>query len=163
MAPRKLQSLAAPVQAEAAVNAAPDGSSVLSTVIVVFGALGRMFTSELEELRITTSVTPFSFRGRVNTATGVLSVSNVATSVGPETSPSALSLGASGRMISSLGWFPLISTRSSVSRYERFVRSNGFAEAELPPAKLVSVNLPTSLQPAALPGCQLGTDSMSIS
>src|SRR5678815_2187998 len=86
-APRRLQSLPAAVHAEAAVNPAPDGSSVLSTVIVVFGAFGTMFTSELEVLRITTSVTPLSFLGRGKTATGVLSVSNVAISVGPATSP----------------------------------------------------------------------------
>ena len=36
-APRRLQSLPAAVHAEAAVNPAPEGSSVRSTVIVVFG------------------------------------------------------------------------------------------------------------------------------
>ena len=41
-APRRLQSLPAAVHAEAAVNPAPEGSSVLSTVIVVFGALGTI-------------------------------------------------------------------------------------------------------------------------
>src|SRR5215213_8767394 len=41
-APRRLQSLAAPVHAEAAVNPAPEGSSVRSTVIVVFGAFGTI-------------------------------------------------------------------------------------------------------------------------
>ena len=41
-APRRLQSLAAPVHAEAAVKRPPEGSSVLSTVIVVFGALGTI-------------------------------------------------------------------------------------------------------------------------
>src|SRR6476659_2025828 len=43
IAPRRLQSLPAAVHAEAAVSPAPAGSSVLSTVIVVFGALGTTF------------------------------------------------------------------------------------------------------------------------
>src|SRR5215216_3383682 len=55
-APRKLQSFRAPVQAEAVVNPAPDGSSVLSTVIVVFGALGTILRSALVDSSMTTSV-----------------------------------------------------------------------------------------------------------
>src|SRR6185436_21089574 len=77
MAPRRLQSLAAAVHAEAAVNPAPEGSSVLSTVIVVFGALGTTANPVLVVLSITTSVSPLSFFGRVNTATGALSRSKV--------------------------------------------------------------------------------------
>src|ERR1051325_8265344 len=76
-APRKLQSLPAAVHAEAAVNPAPEGSSVLSTVIVVFGASGTILRSVLVELSITTSVVPFSFFGSVITATGSLVDSSV--------------------------------------------------------------------------------------
>src|SRR6185503_12407894 len=76
-APRRLQSLAAPVHADTAANDPPEGSSVLSTVIVVFGALGTILSSVLVELSITTSVVPFSFVGRVNAATGALSTSSV--------------------------------------------------------------------------------------
>src|SRR6185295_14158036 len=104
MAPRRLQSLPAAVHAEAADNPAPEGSSVLSTVIVVFGALGTTFTSALAESSTSTSVTPLSFLGNGNTATGALSVLRVVAdrSVASETA-SALSLGASGRRISSSG------------------------------------------------------------
>src|ERR1043166_2737533 len=77
IAPRKLQSLAAPVHAEAAVSAAPEGSSVLSTVIVVFGAFGTIDRFVLVESSTTTSCTPLSFDGRVNAATGVLCTSRV--------------------------------------------------------------------------------------
>src|ERR1041385_726717 len=84
-APRKLQSLAAPVHAEAAVNPAPEGSSVLSTVIVVFGASGTTDRLVLVESSKTTSCTPLSFDGRVNAATGVLCVSRVVFVVSPET------------------------------------------------------------------------------
>src|SRR5688500_7898585 len=102
-APRRLQSLAAPVHAEAAVNAAPAGSSVLSTVIVVFGAFGRTSSSVLVESSTSISLTPLSFLGRGNTATGALSVSKVVLvkPVPAETSSSALSLGAIGCTISS--------------------------------------------------------------
>ena len=77
IAPRRLQSLPAAVQAEAAVNPAPEGSSVLSTVMVVFGAFGTMSNSVLKESSTTTSLTPLSFFGSVNTATGALSTSRV--------------------------------------------------------------------------------------
>src|SRR5688572_32584711 len=78
IAPRKLQSFAAPVQAEAAVNAAPEGSSVLSTVIVVLAAFSTMIDSLLSELSTTTSRAPLSFRGSANAATGALLVSRLA-------------------------------------------------------------------------------------
>src|ERR1044072_6138871 len=76
-APRKLQSLAPAVHAEAAANEAPEGSSVLSTVIVVFGASGTIDRFVLVESSTTTSCTPLSFEGRVNAATGVLCTSRV--------------------------------------------------------------------------------------
>src|SRR5215213_4798123 len=75
IAPRKLQSLPAAVHAEAVVSPAPEGSSVLSTVIVVFGAFGTMLGPVLSST--TTSVVPLSFFGSVNTATGSLATSKV--------------------------------------------------------------------------------------
>src|SRR5215217_8403278 len=74
-APRRLQSLPAAVHAEATVKPAPEGSSVRSTVIVVFGALGTISSSALVASSTSTSVTPLSFLGSGNTATGVLSTS----------------------------------------------------------------------------------------
>src|SRR5688572_30301075 len=160
-APRKLQSLAAPVHAEAAVNPAPAGSSVLSTVIVVFGALGTIEGSALDELSITTSLVPFSFFGRVNTATGVLSTSSVTFAVSSVTKSDWSGAGSFGpivRRISSFDCACPTSITSSVSRKERFVRINGFARSEL---RLLPRNCLDSFHPAACPGFQLGADSTS--
>src|SRR6476660_4883190 len=77
-APRRLQSLAAPVQAEAAVNAAPDGSSVRSTVMVVFGGVGMILGVAIPLLSTTKSITPLSFCGNGKTANGSLATSSVA-------------------------------------------------------------------------------------
>src|SRR5436190_13982870 len=72
-APRRLQSFAAPVHADAAVNPAPEGSSILSTAIVAFVPAGRTLIALLAAFSISTSVTPLSFLGRARTATGALS------------------------------------------------------------------------------------------
>src|SRR5687767_3368296 len=156
-APRRLQSFNAAVQAEAAAL-----SSVLSTVIVVFGALGTIAGWMLSELSTMTSLTPFSFFGRVNTATGALSTSKAVLARSPSLEIlNVCSLGEMVRTISSLGSLPPINIRSSVSRYARFVRSNAFADAELPAPKLLTVILFGLAQPGDVPGRQLGTDSTS--
>src|SRR5215475_88498 len=76
-APRRLQLFGFASQTEAAVKDAPDGSSVRSTVIVVFGALGTILGSTMFSLSTITSPSPFSFCCRGNTATGALCASRV--------------------------------------------------------------------------------------
>src|SRR6185503_8121484 len=72
-APRRLQSLPAAVHAETAANEPPEGSSVLSTVIVVFGALGTTLTLGPVDSSTIRSVTPLSLLGSAKAATGALS------------------------------------------------------------------------------------------
>src|SRR5678816_4129316 len=162
-APRRLQSLPAAVHAEAAVNPAPDGSSVLSTVIVVLGAFGTISKDVLAESSTTTSVTPLSFLGRVNTATGVLSTSRLTFAVSFVSSvdwSGVGSFGPRGRRISSFDCACPTNITSSVSRYDRFVRSNGFGKSAF---RLLPRNCLASFQPPDCAGLQLGTDSTSLS
>src|SRR6185436_369892 len=147
-APRKLQSFPAAVQAEAAVKPAPDGSSVRSTVMVVFGGVGMILGVASPELSTTISITPLSFCGRGNTANGSLVASRATLTKSLEiesASSGARSLGPIGCSISSFDWSSPITIRSSISRRERWVRSNGLNEAEL---TLFAVNRLALVQPA---------------
>src|ERR1044072_4003718 len=157
MAPRKLQLFAPPSHTEAAVSAAPDGSSVRSTVIDT-GASGT--TERFVELScsVIRSRSPLSFCGSCRTATGAVSDCKliwdrpVDESTAAAVTPPVLSdPDTSAPCLRILSSLELVAIISSVSRESRLVfvsAESGFPLFGVALAAMVCV----ILQPVWRPG-----------
>ena len=81
-APRKLQSLAAPLQTDTAASDPPVGSSMRSTVIEV-ATVGTMAGVALCACKTTRSRSPFSFCGSCRTANGASAEPRLTSAISP--------------------------------------------------------------------------------